>query len=51
MNDLLQFVEVLFQTFHNKKYVGFNLTYFGTLKYDYVIKTIEILSFLPPINS
>ena len=29
----------------------FNLTFFGTLKYDWVIKTIEILSFLPLINN
>ena len=29
----------------------FNLTSFGTLKYDCVIKTIEILSFLPLINN
>ena len=28
-----------------KKCVEFNLTSFGTLKYDCVIKTIEILSF------
>ena len=34
-----------------KKYVEFNLTPFGTLKYDSVIKTIEILSFLPLINN
>ena len=33
-----------------KKCVEFNLTSFGTLKYDYVIKTTEILSFLPLIN-
>ena len=34
-----------------KKCVEFNLKSFGTLKYDYVIKTIEILSFLPLINN
>ena len=34
-----------------KKCVEFNLTSFGTLKYHCVIKTIEILSFLPLINN
>ena len=34
-----------------KKCVEFILTSFGTLKYDCVIKTIEILSFVPLINS
>ena len=34
-----------------KKCVEFSLTSFGTLKYDYVIKTIKILSFLPLINN
>ena len=34
-----------------KKCVEFNLTSFGTLKYDCVIKIIEILSFLPLINN
>ena len=34
-----------------KKCVEFNRTSFGTLKYDCVIKTIEILSFLPQINN
>ena len=34
-----------------KKCLEFNLTSFGTLKYDCVIKTIEILSFLPLINN
>ena len=34
-----------------KKCVEFNLTPFGTLKYDWVIKTIEMLSFLPLINN
>ena len=29
----------------------FNLTSFGTLKYDYIIKTIEIINFLPLINN
>ena len=34
-----------------KKCVEFNPTSFGTLKYDCVIKTIELLSFLPLINN
>ena len=34
-----------------KKCVEFNLTSFGTLKYDCVIKTIEILRFLPLTNN
>ena len=52
MNDLMQFGEVLFcLEFCNKKGVVFNLTSFGILKYDCVIKTIEILSFLPLINN
>ena len=34
-----------------KKCVEFNPTSSGTLKYDYVIKTIEILSFQPLINN
>ena len=33
-----------------KKWVEFSLTYFGTLKYDCVIKTGEIFNFLPLIN-
>ena len=33
-----------------KKCVEFNLRSFGTLKYDYVIKSIEILSLLLLIN-
>ena len=52
MNDLKQFVEALFFfNFHDKKYVEFNPTSFGTLKYDWVINTIEILSFLPLMNN
>ena len=47
MNDLLQFVEV----FAIKKWVVFSLTSFGTLKYDWVIKTREIFNFLPLINN
>ena len=34
-----------------KKCVKFNLTSFGTLNYDCVIKTLEILSFLLLINN
>ena len=34
-----------------KKCVEFSLTSFDTLKYDWVIKKIEILSFLPLINN
>ena len=33
------------------KCVEFSLTSFDTLKYDWAIKTIEILSFLPLINN
>ena len=53
MNDLLQFVEVLFYLgfFIIEKCVVFNLTSLGTLKYDCVIKTIEMFNFLPLINS
>ena len=52
MNDLTQFAEVLLLgIFIVKKCVEFNRTSFGTLKYDCVIKTMEILSFLPLINN
>ena len=34
-----------------KKWVEFSLTSFGTLKYDCVIKTREMFSFLPLINN
>ena len=52
MNDLLQFVEVLFYLeFSRKKWLVFSLTSFGTLKYDWVIKTREIFNFLPLINN
>ena len=34
-----------------KKWVEFSLTSFGTLKYEYVIKTIEMFNFLPLMNS
>ena len=51
MNDLTQFTALLLGIFMMKKCVEFNLTSFGTLKYECVIKTIEILSFLPLINN
>ena len=34
-----------------KKWVVFNVTSFGTLKYDCVIKTRETFNFLPLINN
>ena len=34
-----------------KKWVEFRLTSFGTLKYDCVIKTIEMFNFLSLINN
>ena len=37
--------------FHNKKCVQFSLTSFGTWKKNFAIKTVEIFSFLPLINS
>ena len=43
----MQFVEVLFYLEFS---VEFSLTSFGTLKYDYVIKTREMFNFLPLIN-
>ena len=52
MKDLLQFVEVLlFGTFAIKKWLVYNLTSFGTLKYDWEIKTREIFNFLSLINN
>ena len=33
------------------KCVEFSLTSFGTLKYDYITKTIEMFNFLPLINN
>ena len=41
----------LIRNFYNKKCVVLSLASFGTLKYDCVIKTIEMLIFLPPVNS
>ena len=52
MNDYMQFVEVPFYLeFSLKECVVFSLTSFGTLKYDCVIKTREMFSFLPLINN
>ena len=42
---------LLFGIFIMKKCIVFNLTSFGTLKYDCVIKTREIINFLPLINN
>ena len=48
----MEFVEFSFiWNFHGKKCVVFSLTSFDTLKYDCIIKTIEILIFLSLINS
>ena len=44
MNDLLQFVEVLY-------YLEFSFTSFGTLKCDCVIIATEMFNFLSLINS
>ena len=53
MNDSIQFVQVLFLVgiFIIEKRVEFSLSSFGILNYDSVIKTIEKLNFLPPINN
>ena len=53
MNDLMLFLEALFylEFSKQKKCVEFSLTSFGTLKHDCVIKTSEMLSFLPLIKS
>ena len=53
MNDLLQFLGILFffGIFIIKNCVEFCLTAFSTLKYDSVIKTIEMFNFMPLINS
>ena len=42
---------LLFGIFMMKKWLEFSLTSFGTLRYDYVIKTREMFSFLPVINN
>ena len=42
---------LLFGIFMMKKWLEFSLTSFGTLRYDYVIKTKEMFSFLPVINN
>ena len=41
---------LLFGIFMIEKWVEFSLTSFGTLKYDCVIKTREMFSFLPLIK-
>ena len=51
MNDLVQFVEVLFGVFIIKEWVEFSLTSFGTLKYGCVPKTREMFNFLPLWNN
>ena len=52
MNNLMQFAEVLLlRIFIIKKCVEFSLTSFSSLKYECVIKTMEILSFLPLMNT
>ena len=42
---------LLFGIFMVKKCVEFSLTSFGTLKYDCVIKTIEMFNFVSLINN
>ena len=42
---------LLFGSLIMKESVVFSLTSFGTLKYDCVIKAIEMLNFLPLINN
>ena len=42
---------LLFGIFMIKKWVEFSLTSFGSLKYVYVIKTREMVNFLPLINN
>ena len=36
---------------HNTKCIEFILKFFGTAKYDCIIKTREMLSFLPLVNN
>ena len=47
---MIYWKSLLFGNFIMKKCVVFSLTSFGTLKYDCVIKAIEMLNFLPLIN-
>ena len=42
---------LLFEIFMITKCAEFSLTSFGTLKYDYITKTIEMFNFLPLINN
>ena len=52
MNDLLQFVEVIFfGIIAIKKWVVLSLKSFGVLKYDCVIETREMFNFLPLTNN
>ena len=52
MNYLTQFAEALFfGTFMTKKTVEFILTSFGTINYDFVMKTIKMFNFLPLISN
>ena len=52
MNGLMQFIEyLLFGISMIKKCLEFSLTSFGTLKYDCVIKIIEMFNFLSLINN
>ena len=48
-HNLLKFSFI--QNFMINKWVEFTLTSFGTLKYDWVIKTRAIFNFLPLINN
>ena len=45
------YISLLLGIFIMKKCLEFSLTSFGTLKYDYVINTIEIFNFLALINN
>ena len=42
---------LLFGIFEKRKWVVFSLTSFGTLNYDWIIKTREVFNFLPLINN
>ena len=49
MRNLVKFSFIW--NFYNKKCLVFTLTSFGTLKYDWVMKTKEMFSFLTLINN
>ena len=51
MNDVLQFSLLLEIFLIKKKFEVLSLASYGTLNYDCIIKTIEMLRFLPLINS